>query len=106
MPRLAIATLAALAAIALSVALPAAATTVLDPPVQAAVVDTDGLAFGVAMAGDLAVVCDHGAGVLLVDLADPTAPVVRGGVDTPGFARNVAVPAAWRSWLIGPPASA
>ena len=63
----------------------------LDPPRQAALLDTDGLAFGVAMAGNLAVICDHDAGVILVDLTVPTAPTVLGSLDTPGFARNAAV---------------
>ncbi|MBD3221296.1 hypothetical protein GF314_08625 [bacterium] len=81
----------AIVALALALAAASATATVLDPPRPAGLVDTDGLAFGVDVDGSLAVVCDHTAGLVVLDLADPADPQPRGTLDTPGAARNVVV---------------
>lgn len=64
-----------------------------------AVCDTPGTAYGVAVvdsAGtNLAFVADGNAGLQIIDATDPTTPVRRGGYDTSGSARGVAVVGHW-----------
>ncbi len=68
----------------------------LDPLVSVAQVPTPSLAYGAAISGDRAAIATHAAGLLLLDLADPADPQVRGTADTPGYARN----GAWRGDLV------
>ena len=53
--------------------------------------DTLGSARGVAIAGDYAYVIDGDAGLVVVDISDPAAPVWAGYYDTPGWANGVAI---------------
>jgi hypothetical protein len=48
-----------------------------------------GHAMGVAVSGDLAAVAACEAGVHLVDISQPSAPILLGSYDTPGSARSV-----------------
>jgi hypothetical protein len=50
-----------------------------------------GLAWDVALAGNLAYVADHGARLEVIDVTDPAAPQWIGGVATPGPAERVVV---------------
>jgi len=62
-----------------------------DCPEFVGFVDTPGLAFGVAVSGDYAYVGDNSAGLRVIDVSSPSAPVEVGFLDTPGFASGVAV---------------
>jgi len=46
---------------------------------------------GLAAAGDRLYVADDSAGLTILGIADPASPIVLGGHDTPGYARDVAV---------------
>ncbi len=62
------------------------------------VLDSDGWPasmVGVAVVGDLAYVAAGSHGLLVVDISDPTNPVIVASVSTPDFARNVAVSGYW-----------
>jgi hypothetical protein len=48
-------------------------------------------ALGLAMLGGTVAVADGSAGLWLVDVADPSRPILRGGIDTPGMALDVAL---------------
>ena len=53
--------------------------------------DTSGQAFEVAVAGGYAYVADYNAGLQVIDVRNPAAPVRVGGYDTSGYAWGVAV---------------
>jgi hypothetical protein len=53
--------------------------------------DTPGTAWGLAVAGDLAVVADYDQGLQLIDITDPSAPTLVGIYNTPGNALAVVV---------------
>ncbi|MHB1036748.1 MAG: Ig-like domain-containing protein [Pirellulales bacterium] len=59
--------------------------------VQRGTLDTSGSAWAVTVAGTLAYVADGAAGLLIVDVSDPAAPVQRGVLDTSGTAYGVTV---------------
>ncbi|MCH8333524.1 hypothetical protein IIC65_06275 [Candidatus Sumerlaeota bacterium] len=52
---------------------------------------TPGLARDVAVSGSLAYVTDELSGLQIIDVSDPSAPVLVGSYDTPGIALRVAV---------------
>jgi len=54
-------------------------------------VDTSGYAKGVNVAGNYAYVADGLSGLQVMDITDPTAPVIVGSVDTSGYAKGVNV---------------
>ena len=51
----------------------------------------DSFAFDVAISGTTAVIAAGGGGVRLADVTDPRAPIELAGIDTPGYARGVAI---------------
>jgi len=53
--------------------------------------DTPSYATGVALAGDYAYVADNASGLQVVDISDPTNPVLAGNYDTPNYAHDVAI---------------
>lgn len=66
---------------------------VSDPanPKQAAVYDTPGWEFGVAVTGDMAFVADGDGGLRILDVSDRAAPKEIGAIYTAGYALDVAV---------------
>jgi len=66
-----------------------------DCPEPIGLYDTPGLAFGVAVAGTYAYVADDTAGLRVVDVSNPAAPVEIGFYDTPGLAFGVVVAGAY-----------
>nr|MEE4268826.1 hypothetical protein [Candidatus Krumholzibacteria bacterium] len=64
---------------------------VLIPPEQAAVVPTESLTFGVAVSGQMALTCEHFAGISVLDITNPNLPQPIGQLDTPGQARNAVI---------------
>ena len=52
---------------------------------------TSDRAYGVAVAGNHALVADANAGLQVIAISDPTNPTLAGGYDTPGLAHGVAV---------------
>ena len=57
------------------------------------VLDTPGQAKAITSSGSIAYVADENEGLAVVDLADPSAPILRGRVDTTGSALDVFVEA-------------
>jgi hypothetical protein len=53
--------------------------------------DTPGLANAVAVDGDHAFIADETYGLQIIDISDPTTPLLLDNVDTPGYARGLAV---------------
>ncbi len=53
--------------------------------------DTPGKAFNVAISGDFAFVADRSSGLQVIDISDPTQPILVGSYDTPGEAHCVAI---------------
>jgi hypothetical protein len=66
---------------------------VLTPPEQAAVFPTESLTFGVAVSGQMALTCEHFAGISVLDIAHPAQPQILAQLDTPGQARNAVIAA-------------
>ncbi|MHB1034187.1 MAG: Ig-like domain-containing protein [Pirellulales bacterium] len=60
-------------------------------PVRLGSYDTSGQAYGVAVSGTLAYVADADAGLVIIDVSNPTAPVRLGGCKTSGGAFDVVV---------------
>ena len=60
-------------------------------PVIVGSLDTDGNAFGVAVAGDYAYVADSSKGLKIINIADPSSPNLAGSLYTDGYAWEVAV---------------
>jgi hypothetical protein len=60
-------------------------------PTLLSTTDTPGSATGVAVSGTTAYVADGTAGLQIIDISNPAAPVLRGTCDTPGSAYGVAV---------------
>ena len=53
--------------------------------------DTIGFAKDVYVTGDYAYVADGGSGLQIIDITDPTTPILAGSYDTPGFAQGIYV---------------
>jgi len=53
--------------------------------------DTPGAALGVTVLNDLAYVADYESGLQIINVSNPTSPVLLGSYDTPGFAYGVYV---------------
>lgn len=60
-------------------------------PTWQSILETPGQSFGVAAAGEVAYVADGLAGVQVVDISDPLAPVILTSIDTPGIAQDLAL---------------
>ncbi|MHB1036756.1 MAG: Ig-like domain-containing protein [Pirellulales bacterium] len=60
-------------------------------PTQLGSLDTAGVAYDVAIVGTLAYVADGNAGLQILDIANPAAPIRLGGYDTAGSAFDVVV---------------
>ena len=48
-------------------------------------------AWDVSISGNYAYVADYKTGLVIVDISNPSSPVLKGGYDTPGGAHGVAV---------------